>query len=219
MGSGNTKGLRKVVQTTQKECKDDGKNGDSSAINAVQPTTSDVVRTEEPQDTTTKKENGEETTVKPAVGPKYDDPILVEYIEKSPELGETLNDYFEAVKSLRGCFESDCLIPTASCEGVDQYGRRLAKLYTRRRCRQTRVTVSSFIIRLGLPKLVCDIFVVLRSRFPEASTWDEKTTEASDEVENNNKDNSKEKEVNTVRADEGQVAHHGGRQRIETTNM
>ena len=116
-------------------------------------------------------------------GQRREDPILKKYTQENPELVETLNKSFEVVKGLRECLESGNLLPREASKGVEFYGRQLGNLTIKRKGRST---LSKLMIDLDLPKVVRDIFVTLRTQFPEASTWDrapkDKKTDANAEA-------------------------------------
>lgn len=197
MGSGNTKQKRIGIERPRKEKPVDlqsHKNDKLPSINVVEPTAAqnriELKTAQEPTE--------EKTATEPVSVPKYDDPILMRYAQENPELLEIFNDSFEAVRSLKECLESNSLLPTKTSQGANSHGLLLGKMYWKRKDRQSRLKLGSFLVELGLPKVVCDILVTLRTRYPEASTWDRKIKVQQTQPSVETTENVKQEEKLTV---------------------
>lgn len=118
-----------------------------------------------------REEEGDQITDDTDSTPINGDQILMKHARENPEIKATLNTCFEAVEGLKNCMESNSLLPTKSSQGMELY----ANILFTESCScddESRKKLSNFLAELGLPRLACNIFVTLRDRYPEVTTWD-----------------------------------------------
>lgn len=114
--------------------------------------------------------------------------LLASFSEKNPQLEPRLISTRKHYQALKEALDSGNLMTST----VLEHAKALIDVYSKCKKRSNKSLLTDFVVALGISKLVYEIIVDRRTKYPELTTWDRKPRTVQEKEQGNQEDENED---------------------------
>lgn len=114
--------------------------------------------------------------------------LLASFSEKNPQLEPRLISTKKHYQALKEALDSGNLMTST----VLEHAKALIDVYSKCKKRSNKSLLTDFVVALGISKLVYEIIVDRRTKYPELTTWDRKPRTVQEKEQGNQEDENED---------------------------